>query len=73
MARALEEIEAIRERGVDLGADIYPYIAASQGLATEVPRWAQDGGREKFLARLKDPALRPRLRKETDAYIETKY
>lgn len=51
MARALEEIENARRRGVDLGADIYPYIAAAHGLATEVPR----------------------LKKETDAYIEMKY
>jgi N-acyl-D-aspartate/D-glutamate deacylase len=73
MARALEEIRSIRRRGLDVGADVYPYIAASHGLATEVAQWAKDGGREKFIARLKDPALRPRLRKETDEYIETKY
>ncbi len=73
MKRAMEEIRALRARGVDIGADIYPYIAAAHGLATEVPRWAQEGGREQFLARLKDPALRPRLRQETDAYIQMKY
>jgi N-acyl-D-amino-acid deacylase len=73
MARALEEIRAIRARGVDIAADVYPYIAASHGLATEVPQWAKDGGRDAFVARLKDPALRPRLRRETDEYIETKY
>ncbi len=73
MARALDEIRAMRRRGVDVTADVYPYIAAAHGLATEVPQWAKDGGREQFVARLKDPSLRPRLRKETDEYIETKY
>lgn len=73
MARAMAAIRALRARGVDIGADIYPYIAAAHGLATEVPRWAQEGGREKFLARLKDPALRPRIKEETDAYIQMKY
>ncbi len=73
MARALEEIEGFRRRGLDVTADIYPYIAASHGLSTEVPRWAQDGGRVKFIARLKDPALRPKLKAETDGYITMKY
>lgn len=73
MERGLQEIEKQRQTGLDLGADIYPYIAASHGLATEVPRWAQEGGTAKFIERLKDPTLRERLRKETDAYIETKY
>ena len=73
MERGLQEIEKQRLAGLDFGADIYPYIAASHGLATEVPRWAQEGGAARFIERLKDPALRARLRKETDAYIETKY
>lgn len=73
MDRALAEIEAMRKRGVDLGADIYPYIAAAHGLATEVPSWAKNGGTAKFIERLKDQSLRPRLRKEIDDYILTKY
>lgn len=73
MDRALAEIESYRKRGIDLGADVYPYIAASHGLATEVPSWAKNGGNAKFIERLKDQSLRPRLRKEIDDYILTKY
>jgi len=73
MGTALAAIEAARMRGVDIAADMYPYIAASHGLTTEVPRWAHEGGREKFLARLADPELRPRIKRETTAYMNTKY
>lgn len=73
MDKALATIEEYRRRGIDLGADVYPYIAASHGLATEVPSWAKNGGNAKFVERLKDQSLRPRLRKEIDGYILTKY
>ncbi len=73
MGTALATIEAARLRGVDIAADMYPYIAASHGLTTEVPRWAAEGGREKFLERLADPELRPRIKRETTEYMNTKY
>ncbi|HKJ02809.1 MAG TPA: amidohydrolase family protein, partial [Longimicrobiales bacterium] len=73
MPKALAAIAAARRRGVDIAADVYPYIAASHGLSTEVPRWAQEGGREKFLERLADPELRPRIKRETTAYVTEKY
>ena len=73
MGNVLAAIQAARDRGVDIAADIYPYIAAAHGLSVEIPRWAQDGGHEKFMARLVDPKLRPRIRKEMTEYMTTKY
>ena len=73
MPDALRAIEDARTRGVDIAADIYPYIAAAHGLSTEVPRWAQEGGRRQFLSRLKDAALRPRLRRAVTEYMTGKY
>jgi N-acyl-D-aspartate/D-glutamate deacylase len=73
MGKALEAIETARRQGVDIAADMYPYIAASHGLSTEVPSWAHEGGRDKFLQRLADPALRPRLKREVTKYVTTKY
>ncbi|MBI3983337.1 MAG: D-aminoacylase [Gemmatimonadetes bacterium] len=73
MGQALAAIEAARRRGVDIAADVYPYIAASHGLSTEIPRWAHEGGTEKFLARLADPELRPRIKREVTQYMNTKY
>ena len=55
MKDALDAIQAARERGVDIAADIYPYIAAAHGLSTEAGRImrevsAQDAGHLKELA-----------------------
>lgn len=73
MPDALAAIQSARDRGVDIAADIYPYIAAAHGLSVEIPRWAQEGGRERFLERLVDPELRPRIKREMTEYMTTKY
>lgn len=73
MGPALAEIQTARDRGVDIAADIYPYIAAAHGLSVEIPRWAQDGGHEKFMSRLVDPKLRPRITREMTEYMTSKY
>jgi N-acyl-D-amino-acid deacylase len=73
MPKVLESIRAARARGVDIAADVYPYIAAAHGLTTEVPRWAHEGGRAKLLERLADPELRPRIKREVTDYMMTKY
>lgn len=70
---ALDAIAAARERGVDIAADQYPYIAAAHGLAIEVPRWVHEGGRDRFLDRLRDPELRPRIKRQVREYMTTKY
>jgi N-acyl-D-amino-acid deacylase len=46
-------IEQARARGVQVYADQYPYTAGGTGLsAALVPRWAQEGGRARFLERM---------------------
>lgn len=57
-------IEAARGRGVDVQANVYPYTRGNNDLASIIPPWAHEGGRDAMLARLKDPADRDRLRKE---------
>lgn len=64
MKQAGEEVEAARARGVDVGADMYLYTAGGTGLEAVIPSWAFDGGYDKLLERLKDPAIRARLKKE---------
>ena len=64
MRQAGEKIEAARARGVDVAADMYLYTAGGTSLSAVVPSWAADGGREKMLERLKDPATRARLKNE---------
>ena len=64
MRAAGEKIEQARGRGVDVAANIYLYTAGGTGLDSVIPSWAFEGGREKLLERLKDPAIRTRLKGE---------
>lgn len=64
MREAGEKIEAARARGVDVAADLYLYTAGGTGLEATIPSWAFEGGREKLIERLKDPATRSRLKEE---------
>jgi N-acyl-D-amino-acid deacylase len=66
MPEVLARIEAARARGIDVTANQYPYIRASNGLDSCLPLWAREGGIDKTIARLKDPALRERIKKEMD-------
>jgi len=59
---ALRLVEEARARGVDVTIDQYPYTASSTGLTALLPQWAQAGGREPMLERLRDPAARGRIR-----------
>ncbi len=56
--------EQARAKGVELTFEQYPYTAGSTALWALLPPWALEGGFEKTLARLKDPALRERMKKE---------
>jgi N-acyl-D-aspartate/D-glutamate deacylase len=64
MSHVLARIKQARDRGLDISADIYPYVAGSTSLSACLPPWAQEGGVDKMLARLRDPATRQRLKKE---------
>jgi len=66
MPDVLARIDAARLRGIDVAASVYPYTRASNGLVACFPSWVSEGGTEKMLARLKDPAARARIRKEMD-------
>lgn len=61
----VHRIDRARGRGVEVFADQYPYEASATGLsAALVPRWATDGGTERFRERMDDPEVRPRLVEE---------
>ncbi|HET6670978.1 MAG TPA: D-aminoacylase [Pyrinomonadaceae bacterium] len=64
MPEVLNKISGARAQGLDITADVYPYIAGSTSLSACLPPWAQEGGGEKMLSRLRDPELRQRLKKE---------
>lgn len=66
MPEVLARIGQARSRGIDVAASVYPYTRASNGLVACFPSWVSEGGTEKMLERLKDPAMRARIRKEMD-------
>ena len=66
MPEVLRRIEAARSRGLDVTANQYPYTRASNGLDSCLPLWAREGGFEKALPRLTDPATRERIKKDMD-------
>jgi N-acyl-D-aspartate/D-glutamate deacylase len=55
---------------VRVSATMYPYTAGGTGLAATLPLWVQEGGREKMLERLNDPAVRSRARQEIETTID---
>ena len=64
MPEIVRHIEAARASGVDIGANTYAYPAWFNNFSAFIPPWAHDGGDAKLVERLKDPAMRARIRKE---------
>lgn len=62
----LRLVDEARARGVDATIDQYPYTASATSIQAALwPQWAQEGGREAVLARLKDPATRAKIKAES--------
>jgi N-acyl-D-amino-acid deacylase len=60
----VSKIEAARKEGLEITADMYTYTAGSTGLDAAMPPWVQEGGYKAWAARLKNPKVRDRVRKE---------
>ena len=57
-------VDAARARGDDIAADMYVYTAGGTGLEATIPSWAQEGGTDSLKARLANPQIRARLKRE---------
>ena len=64
MTNVVATIQAARDSGLDIAADMYPYVAGATALASALPPWVADGGVQKLLARIKQPEVRARIKKE---------
>jgi N-acyl-D-amino-acid deacylase len=60
-ALALELIDQARAEGMDVTADMYPYLAGGTSLVAALPEWAQEGGKEAIAKRLTDPQTRQKM------------
>jgi N-acyl-D-amino-acid deacylase len=72
MAQVLAKVDSARAAGLAITADIYPYPAGATGLDASMPPWVQAGGYARWAERLRDPAIRARVKREmrtpTDAW-----
>jgi len=61
---AIRRIEAARAQGLRITANMYPYTAGATGLNAAMPPWVQEGGHRAWIERLKNPAIRERVKRE---------
>lgn len=59
---AIRRLEALREEGIDISFDMYPYPAGSTWMLQLLPPAVMDGGLDGLMARLADPAERAVIR-----------
>jgi N-acyl-D-amino-acid deacylase len=64
MEPAIARIDEARAAGLEITADMYPYLAGATGLDASMPPWVQEGGPEAWRERLRDPATRERVERE---------
>ena len=66
MPEVIAHIQQARDAGVDITADTYAYPAGFNTFSAIIPPWAHDGGDARLIERLRDPAIRARIRKEME-------
>jgi dihydroorotase/N-acyl-D-amino-acid deacylase len=61
-AQAIAKIDSARQAGLDVQANMYPYVAGGTGLAACLPPWASADG--KMFDNIRDSTTRARIRTE---------
>ncbi len=61
MQQVIERINAARADGIDIRANMYPYVGGSTGLNATMPPWVQEGGYAAWVERLRDPEIRAQM------------
>ncbi|MFN2550103.1 MAG: amidohydrolase family protein [Myxococcales bacterium] len=64
MTEVVGRIDAARAAGLDVTANMYPYIASANKLVSSLPDWANEGGIDATMDRIRDEAQRDRIIKE---------
>jgi N-acyl-D-amino-acid deacylase len=65
--RTLRKIAIARRNGFDVTVDVYPYTAYNTSLSAAIPPWAHEGGDERLVGRLKNQAVRRKLKRDMQA------
>jgi N-acyl-D-amino-acid deacylase len=64
MEHALAKLQAARDDGLPIGADVYPYTWSGTGLSSNIPPHWHEGGPDALYDRLGDPDARAEIRAE---------
>jgi N-acyl-D-amino-acid deacylase len=64
MDTLIAKIDSARRAGLDISACMYTYTAGATGFDASMPTDVQEGGLDKWIERLKNPAIRARVIKE---------
>ena len=64
LAQVISKVDAAREEGLRVTADMYTYTAGSTGLNASMPPWVQEGGFGRWKDRLRDASTREKVAKE---------
>ena len=64
MDTLIAKIDSARKAGLDISACMYTYTAGSTGFDASMPPAVQEGGLDKWIERLKDPAIRKKTVQE---------
>jgi N-acyl-D-amino-acid deacylase len=64
LEEVIRHIDDARASGLRVTADMYVYAAGATGLDAVMPAWVREGGQEKWVGRLQDPATRARVIQE---------
>ena len=67
VSKTIALMEEARKSGVDVAFDVYPYTSSNTSLDTIMPTWAREGGKERILQRLKDPATRAKIASQVES------
>ncbi len=61
MDEVIAKVDSARAAGLEITADMYNYTAGATGLDAAMPPWVQEGGKDQWIERLKDPEIRERI------------
>ncbi len=64
MPKVIAKLTDARKQGIEVQANVYPYTAGQNNLATIIPPWAHEGGPAALIERLRKPDTRARIEKE---------
>lgn len=63
-SKAIEMIEKVKQQGMNINFDVYPYDTTGSVLYILLPDWVAEGGKRMLIKRLKDPSIKEKVIKE---------